>query len=64
MGRAVKRGRGGKANARCDFTDAVSEERCFLVDNELDGKFEASPASSGKDLFLRGHDHLYRLTKS
>ena len=36
----------------------------ILATNKLDEKFEASPALSGKDLFLRGHEYLYCLTGS
>ncbi len=32
-----------------------------LAENQLDESFDASPAISGKDLFLRGHHHLYRI---
>ena len=34
----------------------------ILATNKLDGKFEASPALSGKDLYLRSHDYLYCLS--
>ena len=30
-----------------------------LATNQLDEKFDASPAAVGKDLFLRGHEYLY-----
>ena len=30
-----------------------------LATNQLEEKFDASPAVVGKDLFLRGHEHLY-----
>ena len=30
-----------------------------LATNQLEDKFDASPAVVGKDLFLRGHEHLY-----
>jgi len=30
-----------------------------LVTNQLEDKFDASAAVVGKDLFLRGHEHLY-----
>jgi outer membrane protein assembly factor BamB len=30
-----------------------------LATNPLDDKFDASPAAAGKDLFLRGREHLY-----
>ena len=30
-----------------------------LATNKLDESFEASPAMSGKELFLRGHEYLY-----
>ncbi len=33
----------------------------ILASNKLDEKFEASPALSGKDLLLRGHEFLYCL---
>lgn len=32
-----------------------------LAENQLDESFDASPAIAGKDLFLRGHHHLYRI---
>jgi hypothetical protein len=31
--------------------------------SRLDEKFDASPAAAGKDLFLRGREHLYCLTE-
>ena len=34
----------------------------ILASNKLDEKFEASPALSGKDLYLRGHESLYCLS--
>ena len=34
----------------------------ILASNQLDEKFEASPALSGKDLLLRGHEFLYCLS--
>jgi|ERR1041385_2875895 hypothetical protein len=33
-----------------------------LATNRLDERFDASPAIAGKDLFLRGHEHLYCIT--
>lgn len=30
-----------------------------LATNRLDEKFDASPATAGKELFLRGHESLY-----
>ena len=30
-----------------------------LATNQLDEKFDASPAAVGKDLFLRGHEYLF-----
>lgn len=35
-----------------------------LAENQLDESFDASPAISGGDLFLRGHHHLYRISRS
>ncbi len=34
-----------------------------LATNKLDDQFDASPAIVGRELFLRGHDHLYCLAK-
>jgi outer membrane protein assembly factor BamB len=34
-----------------------------LATNQLDEKFDASPAVVGKDLFLRGHEYLYCLAE-
>jgi len=34
-----------------------------LATNKLDEKFDASPAVVGKELFLRGHQHLYCLAE-
>ncbi len=34
-----------------------------LATNRLDEKFDASPAAIGNELFLRGHDYLYRLAE-
>ncbi len=31
----------------------------ILATNKLDDGFDASPAVVGKELFLRGHEHLY-----
>jgi outer membrane protein assembly factor BamB len=36
----------------------------ILSSNKLDEKFDASPALSGKDLLLRGHEYLYCLSES
>ena len=36
-----------------------SDKLEVLAANQLDEKFEASPAAAGKDLFLRGHEYLY-----
>lgn len=33
----------------------------LLATNQLEEKFDASPALVGKDLYLRGHEHLYCL---
>ncbi|MCH9648780.1 MAG: PQQ-binding-like beta-propeller repeat protein [Deltaproteobacteria bacterium] len=35
-----------------------------LAENRLDESFDASPAISGGDLFLRGHHHLYRISRN
>jgi hypothetical protein len=40
-----------------------SDKLEVLATNRLDEKFDASPAAVGKDLFLRGHDHLYCITE-
>jgi hypothetical protein len=34
-----------------------------LATNQLDDKFDASPALAGKELFLRGHEYLYCLSE-
>ena len=34
----------------------------ILASNKLDEKFEASPALSGKEIYLRGHEYLYCLS--
>jgi outer membrane protein assembly factor BamB len=34
-----------------------------LATNQLDEKFDASPALAGKELFLRGHEYLYCLSE-
>lgn len=36
-----------------------SDKLEVLATNQLDEKFDASPALVGKELFLRGHEHLY-----
>ena len=36
-----------------------SDKLEVLATNQLDEKFEASPAAAGKDLFLRGREYLY-----
>lgn len=38
-------------------------ELAVLATNQLDEKFEATPALSGKDLLLRGHEYLYCLSR-
>ena len=38
-----------------DKTDKIE----VLATNQLDERFDASPAAVGKELFLRGHEHLY-----
>ncbi len=40
-----------------------SDKLEVLAANRLDEKFDASPAAVGKDLFLRGHEHLYCITE-
>ncbi len=40
-----------------------SDKLDVLAANRLDEKFDASPAAVGKDLFLRGHEHLYCFTE-
>ena len=40
-----------------------SDKLEVLATNRLDEKFDASPAAVGKDLFLRGHEYLYRITE-
>ena len=37
----------------------LSDTFDVLATNQLDEKFDASPAAVGKDLFLRGQSHLY-----
>jgi hypothetical protein len=34
-----------------------------LATNKLEDRFDASPALAGKELFLRGHRHLYCISK-
>ena len=34
-----------------------------LARNKLDDTFDASPVIVGRDLYLRGHEHLYRLAE-
>jgi hypothetical protein len=34
-----------------------------LATNPLDDKFDASPATAGKELFLRGREYLYCVAK-
>jgi outer membrane protein assembly factor BamB len=38
-----------------------AEKLELLATNQLDDKFDASPALAGKDLFLRGREYLYCL---
>jgi outer membrane protein assembly factor BamB len=40
-----------------------SDKLEVLATNRLDEKFDASPAATGKDLFLRGHEYLYCITE-
>ena len=40
-----------------------SDKLEVLATNRLEEKFDASPAAVGKDLFLRGHEHLYCITE-
>jgi hypothetical protein len=40
-----------------------SDKLEVLATNQLDEKFEASPAATGKDLFLRGREYLYCITE-
>ncbi len=40
-----------------------SDKLDLLATNRLEEKFDASPAIAGKDLFLRGHEHLYCLAE-
>src|ERR1017187_2229237 len=40
-----------------------SDKLEVLATNQLDEKFEASPAAAGKDLFLRGREYLYCITE-
>ena len=40
-----------------------SDKLEVLATNQLDEKFEASPAAVGKDLFLRGREYLYCITE-
>jgi hypothetical protein len=40
-----------------------SDKLEVLAANRLEEKFDASPAATGKDLFLRGREHLYCLTE-
>ena len=36
----------------------------ILATNSLDERFDASPALAGRDLYLRGHEHLYCLAET
>ena len=40
-----------------------SDKLEVLATNQLEEKFEASPAAAGKDLFLRGREYLYCITE-
>ena len=40
-----------------------SDKLEVLIVNRLEEKFDASPAAVGKDLFLRGREHLYCITE-
>ena len=44
-------------------TTVVAAAKTFekLADNQLDGRFLASPAVAGRSLILRSHAHLYRI---
>ncbi len=41
-----------------------SPELEILATNELEDKFDASPAAAGKELFVRGHKYLYCIAES
>ena len=41
-----------------------SRELEILATNELEDKFDASPAAAGKELFVRGHKYLYCIAES
>lgn len=41
----------------------ASDSLEILATNKLDEKFDASPAVAGDELYLRGHKHLYCLSK-
>ena len=41
-----------------------SEKPEVLATNRLEERFDASPAAVGNDLFLRGHEYLYRLAEN
>ena len=47
-------------DAVCTVLDAGGEYR-KLAENQLDGEVRASPAISGKALFVRTKTHLYRI---
>lgn len=53
-GRVYLTGRDGKTVV---IRDAEKLEP--LATNKLDDRFDASPAIAGKELFLRGHEHVY-----
>jgi len=51
----------GRDGATAVIKDGTALE--ILATNSLDDKFDASPAMSGKQLFLRGHKYLYCLAE-
>ena len=51
----------GRDGATVVIKDGTTLE--ILATNKLDDKFDASPALSGKQLFLRGHKYLYCLAE-
>lgn len=55
-GRVYLAGRNGTSMVLKD-----SDKLEILATNKLDEKFDASPAIAGRELFLRGHSHLYCL---
>jgi outer membrane protein assembly factor BamB len=43
--------------------DRAAKEPQVVAENELDGRFMASPAVAGKSMFLRTDKHLYRIDR-